>query len=411
MRVVCIPEGNSIAHVSRLLEIAKVLRTRGHECVFAGFGQSLDVVKQDGFELRPLPGLSIERIAEAVRTLNFDLLFGDSAEMDGFVDAELELYRTTRADLVLADHRFTARISAQLAGLPSVGVVNSHASNHSPRPMLMPFYRRDRGGSVLARSLGLLQVAVERRFYHRTLAGLHKLCVRRGVPVPYAYDIVSGNDLTLVPDHPDFTPLHRAPASFHLVGPLTWHNRLAQIPDFAAFAAFKRRIFVVLGTGGLEEMLPQLATLRDEETGYCVAAGNMASEVSAESLPPNVRLVRFVNGDLLLPHCHAEICHGGNGTVYQALQHGVPMVVIPTHNEQDYNARRVQQLGVGQRFPGKQLRTRFRDVIAAAHRLSNDPVATGRAREWKTKLANQAGAKRSADLIEELAVSRKNARG
>lgn len=407
MRILCLPEGNSIAHVSRVLEIAKVLRARGHECHFAGFGECLDVVGADGFPCHSLPGMTITRIAEALRRTDFRMLFGDEAELNEFVEAELALYRRLRPDLVLVDDRRTATLSTRIAGLPHVGVVNAHASNYSARPMLMPFFDRDGGRSVFARAYYLAQVAVEQRIYDRGLVGFRRLCKRRGLPAPFAYDIVRGRDLTLVPDDPDFTPVHRPPATFRFVGPLTWKNRQAQIENFESFAAYPRRLFVVLGSGGFEEILAQLPTLRDERTAYCVAAGSLSAKVSADELPPNVRVVRYVNADRLIPHCHAAICHGGNGTVYQMLQHGVPMIAVPTHNEQDYNARRVQQLGVGRRFSGRRLREHFGEVVSAARALADDPLIRTRAQEWKTKLARHDGPTRATELIEGVLLARR----
>ncbi|MBN1932685.1 MAG: hypothetical protein JW786_13865 [Desulfobacterales bacterium] len=41
------------------------------------------------------------------------------------------------------------------------------------------------------------------------------------------------------------------------------------------------------------------------------------------------------------------VCHGGNGTIYQALLHGKPIIGIPTIPDQGFNMRRVVALGVG----------------------------------------------------------------
>ena len=58
-------------------------------------------------------------------------------------------------------------------------------------------------------------------------------------------------------------------------------------------------------------------------------------------------LEQYVNTETLLPHCDLVCCHGGNGTLYQALWHGLPSVVVTTHAEQYYGGKRIQQLGLG----------------------------------------------------------------
>lgn len=45
---------NALAHVSRLQEIAKLLRSHGHEVVFAGIVKKLQVASRNGFTTRAL---------------------------------------------------------------------------------------------------------------------------------------------------------------------------------------------------------------------------------------------------------------------------------------------------------------------------------------------------------------------
>ena len=55
----------------------------------------------------------------------------------------------------------------------------------------------------------------------------------------------------------------------------------------------------------------------------------------------------FIDGDLVMKQCDLVVCHGGNGTIYQALQHGKPIIGIPTIPDQKFNMRRVKALGIG----------------------------------------------------------------
>ena len=68
MKVAALANAHALAHVSRLLEISKVLRSHGHEITFAGRGKYLQIASQDGFTTRELPYISAEQIVRAVRT-------------------------------------------------------------------------------------------------------------------------------------------------------------------------------------------------------------------------------------------------------------------------------------------------------------------------------------------------------
>ncbi|WP_285761560.1 nucleotide disphospho-sugar-binding domain-containing protein, partial [Nocardiopsis ansamitocini] len=46
-------------------------------------------------------------------------------------------------------------------------------------------------------------------------------------------------------------------------------------------------------------------------------------------IPPNTRLVDYAPLHALTPTCHAMITHGGTGTVFTSLTHGVPQLIVP----------------------------------------------------------------------------------
>jgi len=70
------------------------------------------------------------------------------------------------------------------------------------------------------------------------------------------------------------------------------------------------------------------------------------------ALPANVRAVRWVPQHELLAEAVAVVCHGGYGTVLGALEHGVPLVLLPLFaGDQWRTARRVEDVGAGIALP------------------------------------------------------------
>ena len=64
----------------------------------------------------------------------------------------------------------------------------------------------------------------------------------------------------------------------------------------------------------------------------------------------NVFVEELADGDSLMSVSDVTITHGGNGTVYQALSQGVPVLGIPTFFDQEVNLQRVEALGAGLRM-------------------------------------------------------------
>jgi UDP:flavonoid glycosyltransferase YjiC (YdhE family) len=78
-------------------------------------------------------------------------------------------------------------------------------------------------------------------------------------------------------------------------------------------------------------------------------------EFKTESLPDSVMSCAFVPFNKVLPRAAAIVHHGGVGTTAQSLWAGIPQVIVPLFDDQFYNARRVEQLGAGQRLSKRKL--------------------------------------------------------
>ena len=94
-------------------------------------------------------------------------------------------------------------------------------------------------------------------------------------------------------------------------------------------------------------------------------------------------------------------CHGGNGTLYQALQAGLPVVVVATHQEQAYGGKRLERLGLGRSMMLKRVQSDgFEPVVAALRHVLADGGYRTRARGFSGHFARYRGAEAIADAIE-----------
>jgi UDP:flavonoid glycosyltransferase YjiC (YdhE family) len=397
MKILAIANAHALAHVSRLLEIAKVLRTRGHELAFAGFGKYLPTAGMDGFAIHELPYISVERVVAAVRSQKLWTLYRE-AELETFIDAELALYRSYQPDLVLLDNRPSARTSADHAGIPTAAVLNVHMSNYRRIPFFS--YRQLTNGFPGTALADRLENAIERQVYDRlVMSGLNALRKKRGLKQRYAYEHEEG-DLSLLADIPEFNPVDNLPAHARYVGPLTWHNTLPAPVCLDKLDPAKPIAYFALGSEGLDELVAHLGLLAQQGIQIVVATG--AANLSSVSPPEGVFLEQYVNTDALLPHCDLVCCHGGNGTLYQALSFGLPCVVVATHAEQHYGGKRIQELGLGLSLTLKQLRhLGINKLIQAVQQVLATPAYRDSALQFSQNLQNMDSAARSADAIEQ----------
>jgi MGT family glycosyltransferase len=64
-------------------------------------------------------------------------------------------------------------------------------------------------------------------------------------------------------------------------------------------------------------------------------------------LPPKVRVEQFVPQARVMPHASLVVSHGGSGTLFGALAHGLPQLCLPQAADQFDNAELILRHGAG----------------------------------------------------------------
>jgi UDP:flavonoid glycosyltransferase YjiC (YdhE family) len=108
-----------------------------------------------------------------------------------------------------------------------------------------------------------------------------------------------------------------------------------------------------------------------------------------------------------MPGCALVICHAGHGTLVRALACGCRVLAVPHAGDMAENAARLDWAGAGVRLPWPLLTPAT--LRLATRRALAEPALGERARELAAWARDTGGAGRAADLVEELALSRRGA--
>ena len=147
-----------------------------------------------------------------------------------------------------------------------------------------------------------------------------------------------------------FDPAFPLPATAHAVRHVAFDRSGDEaLPGWADDLPDRPVVYATMGTafnrvGGILSAI--LEGLRDEPVTLIVTTGRDQDPADFGPQPPHIHIERYVPQSLLFPHCDVVIIHGGSGTVLTALDHGLPMVIIPVSADQPDNARRCEQLGM-----------------------------------------------------------------
>jgi MGT family glycosyltransferase len=190
-------------------------------------------------------------------------------------------------------------------------------------------------------------------------------------------------------------------ASFHFVGPClgqrgteeAWQPRRADMP----------LVFISLGTTPLNDR-PDFFRMCLEAFAatpwqVAMAVGDRINVSELGQIPDNVEVRAFFPQLDVLGHAEVFLSHTGMNSTMEALYFGVPLVAFPLQPEQEANARRVEDLGLGRRLPAESFSPALiRTVITE---VSNDQEIRRNIRAMKQRIRSSGGPAAAADAIED----------
>ncbi len=390
-RILFFPLGWVLAHTVRCIEIAKVLRQRGHEVIFAGDDPNhpssrLNLVQEAGFPLLYAREPSLPDIWSRFQRLGWKASFWDMvhlrywAPLTKIIESQLQAIEQVKPDLVVGDATVSASTAAYIAGVPCAGIMNGYAARLLTPPT--PTYYAAKG---LDR---YLLSGIRRRLYQK-----YQRPDRNAFDMLYHMPMIS-------PDLPGLYSLPKRFRDYHMVGPIS-PDLTAPLPEwFDELQDGTPNIYITMGSTGLLEhfLRSTYPTLGALPYRFMVTTGGQVSEEVMDAAPSNFRFTRYAPGSQLLAHARAMLYHGGNGSMYQSLAAGVPMLALPAHYEQRLNA----QIGVRQKF-GLQMSARRinpNKLVRQLERLMHEPVFRQSAQRFSSAVQKANGAANAADILE-----------
>lgn len=392
-KILAMPDGNWLSHTSRVLEVARRLREAGHDVVFAGEGQYTRLPQEAGFGVVPVETLDPGRVLECSRSGRVS--WYDYPRVRSCVAAELALFEREQPDLVLGDFRLSLSTSCELAGVPLAVTLNAAWTDYytvrirAPEHLAITRIFGRTATSLAAPLIKNLILRIDSRPFNR-FRREHGLPPRRNI-----WDIWRG-DLNLIADIPEYGPTADLPASFHYIGPILWEPETEPPPWLEKLDPDRFTIYFTMGSTGYARFFEQALETFGDTDYQCVMTTAGLAEL--RDVPDNFFVTDYAPGSQIMEHSDAVVCHGGNGTIYQAMTHGVPIIGIPTMHDQEFNLDRVEDLGLGLHL--SELRFRPAHLADAVAEIARNPRFKSCAAEYREILSHYDGPRTGAELID-----------
>jgi UDP:flavonoid glycosyltransferase YjiC (YdhE family) len=341
-RILFVAEAVTLAHVARTVELARGLDPTRYEVVLASASRYGDLWRDPTIATRPIRSISPERFLDALARGRppYDL-----ATIRAYVREDLEVLREIRPEAVIGDFRLSLAISARVAKVPYLAIINAYWSPSARRRLPMPELPLTRRlGVPLAR--GLFRLARPLAFALHAEAW-NRVRREHGLPSlgPDLRRIYTEADHTLFPDVPDLVPTFDRPAHHHYLGPILWSPPVDRPRWWDDIPTGRPVLYVTPGSsGGGSILAAALEALADLPVS--VLAADLGRELP-RPIPSNAWIAPYLPGREAARRARIVVGNGGSPTAYQALAEGTPVLGLASNMDQHLNMEAIQSRGAG----------------------------------------------------------------
>ncbi|MEP7128350.1 MAG: glycosyltransferase [Chitinophagales bacterium] len=274
----------------------------------------------------------------------FDFSWLNLQDMERIFKSQVNAIEKYKPDYVVGDASFTLKMAAAKCNVTYISIVNGYMTKYYDATRRLP--QSHPAQKYLSRLPVQIADSVTRFAEQLAFRKVHqpfkKLRKKYGLKKEMNYLDELEGDHTLICDVPELFPQQKLPKQYHVIGPLFYSSDHSETAIVEKLQKDKLVILVSLGSTGDWQQLRLLNDARFHEFNI-VTAGDHDSILRGE----HIIAKPFLNTTFLLPFVDLMICHGGNGTLYQALSHNIPVLAITSHFEQEYNMQRLEALNLG----------------------------------------------------------------
>lgn len=369
MKFLLIPENNSLSHIAKCLSIMEILKLNRHEVHIA-------ISKKHSNFLNSL-GIEHHILSDIQETDNGGFpsfkWFSDIEIIANCIHEEVALINKIKPDRVLGVFRFTLYASSQIVKIPYDSLICGCMIPDSNE--VLGFSENEEGIDLQKKFMdNFFRFAGKKASLALVKFGLEKIDDIR---------LALKGERTFLWDFPEFMPIQKQSNITH-VGPISLHHWPYDQVNLDSILDSKYPIAVVsFGTCVTDNatVLRIVKLLLDLGYQVIVAAGRQKEMLDIKQSDPRVTIFKFAPLNKIFPYTSLLVTHGGQMTVFEALQNKIPVLVMPLQPEQAHNGVCLERIGCGTRLiPSTHFTGFLDDYINAFHQMSDDEI--------KTKISN-----------------------
>ncbi|NSW45209.1 MAG: hypothetical protein HPY79_05295 [Bacteroidales bacterium] len=349
-----------LSHYLRCLSIANYLDKNQYEIVFLRSQRYQSFVEANGYKITNATVNAYENVVSKASKFNFSWINKQSVRQT--VNSFIQVIEDEKPDILFSDTFLGAKIVAEKLNLNHVALLNAYVTNYYAGLRDVPHHHKAIRFKkyVSPEKWERIVRSIEEMTLKQVHSPFRKLRLEWHLPPQNnLFDEFAGQ-YNLLCDDENIFPLRTKPDNYTYIGPVLY-NCLKHSGNIKSFIERNKHLpllYITSGSSG-KYIVPDILKI-DELNQYAIIVAGYYEDVEYK----NMMFRKFVNFDDIAPDVDLVICHGGNGSVYQALNAGKRIIAVPWIFEQEWNVQRFSQLGLCQVFYPDEKPIKLKNLIS-----------------------------------------------
>jgi UDP:flavonoid glycosyltransferase YjiC (YdhE family) len=253
-----------------------------------------------------------------------------------FITQDLEIIKSLKLDIVIADHRRSALVAADINKIHNISITQASSLGSKCKLSISAI---DYGRMFLGKNFITEAELKEPRPIYLEDKPLPSEFIsfqqKYNIRIKRNFSDLSLGRHTFITDTPSIFPVQAPGWNVSQIGPM-----LPTSEKHLSFTSFnkegRKTILLYMGSTGDDSLIDMLIKSLNEEIKYnIVIVGNSKGH---SPQVPNIRYYDWVDFHHLFQNIDIQICHGGSINLYFSILYSVPSLSIPHNMDQKINA-------------------------------------------------------------------------
>ncbi|MGN7401944.1 glycosyltransferase [Cytobacillus praedii] len=319
--------------VTRTLPIAEIFKEKGYEVSFSIYSKkSEEFIIERGFlhleDTDPSMPVNDKLIPGGPSFYDLDHYFAQAGLLDiNFLDSWVKhrilLLEEFGADLVFVDMSPHTMIAAKYLNIPTVSITQS---------------------CFFPDGEAVYSWGAPPKNTPKVITTVNQILKKYNLPSIEKMEDLNKGDLNIIPSIPEIDPVSSNDVIY--AGPIEYPIPIQeQVPEEPYILVSSGRLKDSSGKSGLELINSITKSFSGKNHLVYIATEEDLPKETLSQMTPNIRIIKRFNF-AWIKNSELFIHHGGHGSCLSSIMAGTPSLIIPTHTEREFNARKVCSMGV-----------------------------------------------------------------